>query len=396
MMPEPHGGRLVQRIISDQRRAEALDSVQSLPRLEIQREVASDLVNICTGAYSPLEGFMGRADFTAVVERGRLASGLPWTIPIALEVSAGEAEGLGETVGLWHQGVPMALLHVAEVYPHERARRAKLVFGTDEVKHPGVAKVMESGETLVGGPVDLLMDPTEAYRLLTGTEDPGAASMIQGHALTPTETRVLFEEKGWRTIVGFQTRNVPHLGHEYVQKTALTFVDGLFINPVIGRKQAGDFTDAAIIETYDVLLRNYYSADRAVLVALYTEMRYAGPREAIFHALVRKNFGCTHFIVGRDHAGVGSYYTPYAAHDIFQDYPDLGITPLFFKSFFRCNRCGGVVNEKTCPHGEADRVNFSGTLLRDVLSGGQVPDGFVRPEVAEALARIEHPLIEGP
>jgi sulfate adenylyltransferase len=186
------------------------------------------------------------------------------------------------------------------------------------------------------------------------------------------------------------------LGHEYVQKTALTFVDGILINPVIGRKQTGDFKDDAILKSYEALLEHYYPADRAVMVALHTEMRYAGPREAIYHAIVRKNLGCTHFIVGRDHAGVGNFYDPFAAHAIFDQYPDLGIQPLFFSSFFYCRHCGAVANDKTCPHGDDERIAFSGTLLRNLLSGGEVPEGFIRTEVATVLQSFERPLIEAP
>jgi sulfate adenylyltransferase len=213
--------------------------------------------------------------------------------------------------------------------------------------------------------------------------------------LRPMETRLLFKEKGWQSVVGFQTRNIPHLGHEYVQKTALSFVDGLFINPVIGRKKSGDFKDEVILEAYEALIRNYYLRERAVMAILRTEMRYAGPREAIFHAIVRKNFGCTHFIVGRDHAGVGNYYAPYAAQEIFEDFPDLGIVPLFFKSFFYCERCASVVNEKTCPHDASYHIDFSGTGLREKLSKGEVPPKeFVRPEVADVLLKWKDPFVQ--
>jgi sulfate adenylyltransferase len=205
---------------------------------------------------------------------------------------------------------------------------------------------------------------------------------------------VLFNTKGWHTVVGFQTRNVPHLGHEYVQKTALTFVDGLFINPVIGRKKAGDFKDAVILAAYEELVQHYYVRERTVMATLHTEMRYAGPREAIFHAIVRKNFGCTHFIVGRDHAGVGDYYAPYAAQEIFDDFPDLGIIPLFFTAFFYCRRCGSVAHEKICPHGVEARLDFSGTLLRQLLTDRHAPDGLIRPEVAEIILGIDNPFVE--
>lgn len=215
-------------------------------------------------------------------------------------------------------------------------------------------------------------------------------SLYSSYCLSPAETRAEFERRGWRKVVGFQTRNVPHVGHEYVQKTALTFMDGLFINPVIGRKKAGDFRDDVILESYKVLIDNYYLKDLALMGVLQTEMRYAGPMEAIFHAIVRKNFGCTHFIVGRDHAGVGKFYSPFAAQEIFKEFPDLGIEPLFFPAFFHCRKCGSAVNDKTCPHGVENgwRVEFSGTRMRDLLvKGERPPPELVRPEVADVLLR---------
>ncbi|MGH8058349.1 MAG: sulfate adenylyltransferase, partial [Candidatus Entotheonellia bacterium] len=330
-------------------------------------------------AFSPLEGFMGPDELQATLYEKRLPTGVPWTIPIVFPVSAGQARPLGQAVGLWMDGQPVALLEVVHTYPYDRHEVAKQVFGTEDPKHPGVAHVLSMGEVLLGGPITLLQElstPFARYRL------------------TPLETRVLFQAKGWRTVVGFQTRNVPHLGHEYVQKTAQTFVDGIFINPVIGRKKPGDFKDEVILETYDALVSHYYLRERAVLATLHTEMRYAGPREAIFHAIVRKNFGCTHFIVGRDHAGVGSYYSPYAAQEIFDEFPDLGIIPLFFTAFFYCRRCASVANEKICPHGASERIDFSGTLLRRLLSERQAPDGLIRPEVAAIVLGVEQPFVE--
>ncbi|MDR7459955.1 MAG: sulfate adenylyltransferase, partial [Armatimonadota bacterium] len=245
--------------------------------------------------------------------------------------------------------------------------------------HPGVARTLAMGPYLVAGPIDLL----------AGLPHPFAR-----YRLFPRETRVLFREKGWRTIVGFQTRNVPHLGHEYVQKTALAFVDGIFVNPVLGRKKPGDFRDEVILEAYEALLAHYYLRPRAVLSVLHTEMRSAGPREAVFHAILRKNFGCTHFVVGRDHAGVGSFYPPYAAQEIFDEFPDLGIVPLFFTAFFHCHRCGTVANEKTCPHPVEHRVPFSGTALRRALEAREgEAAALIRPEVAEVVRRHPAPFV---
>jgi sulfate adenylyltransferase len=307
-----------------------------LPRLDVSPEIASDIWNLGIGAFSPLDGFMGSEDFRATLYEKRLTNGAPWTIPLVLDVTAAQANRLGRDAGLWYAGQPLALLSEIRPYGYDRQEYAIQVFGTDDRKHPGVAQVFDLGDVFLGGMITVLGE----------VEIPFA-----GYRLTPRETRGLFEAKGWRSVVGFQRRNVPHLGHEYVQKTALTFADGIFLNPVIGQKKAGDFTDEVILGTNEALVHHYYPPERAVLATLHTEMRYAGPREAIFHAIVRKNFGCTHFIVGRDHAGVGQYYAPYAAQDIFSEFTDLGITPLFFTSFFYCRRCVSVANEKTCPHG---------------------------------------------
>jgi len=379
VLSKPHGGRLIRRMAQGAERDRLLNEVKRLPRLDVSPELSSDVWNLGSGAFSPLEGFMGPEDFTATLYDKRLASGVPWTIPIVLDVSLEQAAHIGEAVGIWYAGQPLALLSEITLYRYDRNEFAKQVFGTEDGKHPGVEHVMRTGEVLLGGVVTVIGEidtPFARYRL------------------SPLETRVLFSAKGWRTIVGFQTRNVPHLGHEYVQKTALTFVDGIFINPVIGRKKAGDFTDEVILQTYDALVRHYYLHERAVLATLHTEMRYAGPREAIFHAIVRKNFGCTHFIVGRDHAGVGSYYSPYAAQEIFDEFPDLGIVPLFFTAFFYCRRCGSVANEKICPHGSSERVDFSGTLLRKLLTERAAPDGLIRPEVAEIILNVDHPFVK--
>jgi sulfate adenylyltransferase len=379
VLSRPHGGRLIQRALQSPDRDRLLEDVKRLPRLDLSSALASEVWNLGIGAFSPLEGFMQPEDFRATLYEKRLTSGAAWTIPIVLDVSAEQVNRLGSDVGLWYAGQPLALLSDVTAYHYDRHEYAKQVFGTEDLDHPGVAHVFDLGEVLLGGTITVLGE----------VESPFAR-----YRLTPLETRVLFTAKGWRTVVGFQTRNVPHLGHEYVQKTALTFVDGIFINPVIGRKKSGDFKDEVILGSYDALVRHYYLQERAVLATLHTEMRYAGPREAIFHAIVRKNFGCTHFIVGRDHAGVGQYYSPYAAQEIFEEFPDLGIIPLFFTAFFYCRRCVGVANEKTCPHGPEARLDFSGTLLRRLLTERQAPDGLIRPEVAEIILGLDQPFVE--
>lgn len=382
-MIQPHGGKLIDRLLTGGKRDEALARAPQLPRLVIDSELVSDVENIATGVYSPLEGFMGSGDFRSVLAGMRLRNDLPWTIPIVLDVdreTAGRLATGGEVLLTDETGRPVAILHLEEKYDYDRGETAEKVFGTRDPAHPGVAKVMGMKDVLLAGPVDLIdVTPTPFDR----------------YKLCPKETRVLFGARGWRTVVGFQTRNTPHIGHEYVQKTALAYTDGLFINPVIGRKKKGDFKDEVILASYEELIRHYYVKERTVMAILQMEMRYAGPREAIHHAVIRKNFGCTHIIIGRDHAGVGSYYAPFAAHDIFEQFPDLGIVPLFFRSFSYCRKCGSVVNEKVCPHPPADHIQFSGTKIRDLLVKGEVPAAeLIRAEVARSIMRFKDPFNE--
>ena len=272
------------------------------------------------------------------------------------------------------------MFEIEDIYAYDKKEAAQHIFKTTDAEHPGVKKLYAMGDFLMGGKVTLVKE---------------GRSPFEKYLLYPKETRVLFKEKGWRDIVAFQTRNPPHIGHEYVQKAALTFVDGIFINPIMGRKKKGDFKDEVILNSYKALIDHYYLRERAVLAVLQTEMRYAGPREAIHHAIMRKNFGCTHFIVGRDHAGVGNYYGPYEAHEIFDEFPDLGISPLFFRSFFYCKKCGSVVNDKTCPHGEEYHVNFSGTNIRKLLKEGKKPPAsMMREEVAEVILSSGNPFVD--
>jgi len=381
-MISPHGGRLIDRVLRGKEREDALMKVSSLPKVELDRELAFEVENIAIGLFSPLEGFLGREDFDSVLGRGRLSNDLPWTVPVVLDVPKELGSAVGGEIALLYNGKPIALMEVEEAYTYDKERMAKSVYGTTSDEHPGVLKVKGMKDILLGGRINLI---------------DSVPSPFPKYKLTPRETRVLFEAKGWRRIVGFQTRNVPHLGHEYVQKTALTFVDGLFINPVIGRKKPGDFKDEVIIASYEALIDHYYLKDTSVMAILQMEMRYAGPREAVHHAIIRKNFGCTHFIVGRDHAGVGNFYGPYEAQEIFDRYPDLGIVPLFFRSFFYCARCGGMVNEKICPHGDEHRVIISGTRVRNLLrsDGTSDEDGvsLIRPEVLEAVRRFDEPFV---
>jgi sulfate adenylyltransferase len=382
-MIQPHGGKLIDRILKGDEKGEALEKAKNLPPIKLDAESIRDVENIATGVFSPLEGFMGEADFRSVLSHMRLASDLPWTIPIVLDVEKGVADKLrlGSDVILINEaGDASAVLHLEEKYAYDKEEIARKVFGTTDAAHPGIAKVKGMKDVLLGGKIDLIQEsPTPYVR----------------YKLSPKETRILFREKNWRTVVGFQTRNTPHIGHEYVQKSALTFVDGIFINPVIGKKKKGDYKDEVILASYEELIRNYYLKERAVMAILMMEMRYAGPREAIFHAIIRKNFGCTHIIIGRDHAGVGNYYHPYAAQDIFEEFPELGIVPLFFRSFYYCKKCQSVVNDKICPHPPADQIQFSGTKIRDLLVKGEYPPAeLVRPEVAKIIMEYKNPFHE--
>ena len=379
MIP-PHGGQLVNRLAEPGRKAEILSRADELVSIVIDPDLVSDLENIATGVYSPLAGFLNRADFRSVLDQMRLSNDLPWTIPIVIDADrelAGQIKAGQQVLLKTEEMKPVGLLTVEDKYEYDREEFSQKVYGTTDPRHPGVGRVLAMKEVLLGGPVELLeLEPTPYDR----------------YRLSPKETRILFREKGWKTVVGFQTRNTPHLGHEYVQKAALTFTDGLFINPVIGRKKKGDFRDEVILASYEELIRHYYLRERAVMAILKMEMRYAGPREAIHHAIIRKNFGCTHIIIGRDHAGVANYYHPYAAQEIFEEFPDLGIVPLFFKSFFFCKKCGSIENEKTCPHDSSSHIQFSGTKIRDLLVKGEIPPPeLMRPEVARIILSFDNP-----
>ncbi len=382
MVSKPHGGRLVYRVAEGKRREALMAEARELKVIEIRRETAIDLEDIAFGAFSPLEGFMVQEDYLSVLEDMRLSNDLPWTIPIVLDVDPDEIADVkeGDDVALAHNGKIQALMKVEEIYGWDKKLHAEKVYKTTDPGHPGVAKTMKMKGLLIGGRIDLLdtlPNPFERY------------------TLWPRETRVLFEARGWRTIAAFQTRNVPHLGHEFVQKAALTFTDGLLVHPLVGWKKPGDYNDEVIIRAYEELIKHYYPKDVVVLAVLRMNMRYAGPREAVHHAIVRKNFGATHFIVGRDHAGVGNYYGPYEAWDIFKEFPDLGIIPLFIREAFYCKRCGGMVTEKTCHHGEEHRVKISGTKLREMLRSGMEPPPYMmRPEVARVIINHPNPFVE--
>jgi ATP sulfurylase len=374
----PHGGRLVHRVLAGEALAEARARAAGLPAVPLDARAASDLELLAVGAFSPLEGFMGRADYRAVMEDMRLAGGLLWPLPVTLAVRAEDARGLkegGDVALRGPRGALLGILHLEEKHANDPRREARLVYGTEDSRHPGVAALAARGEVLLGGPVDLLARPPL----------PGPAAW----RLDPAATRAAFQARGWRRVTAFQTRNPIHRSHEYIQKCALEFTDGLLIHPLVGATKGDDLPADVRLRACAALVRHYFPRDRVLLAVFPGAMRYAGPREALFHALVRKNYGCTHFIVGRDAAGVGSYYAPYAAHDLFRSLPpeELGIEPLLFVETFFCRRCGAVASLRTCPHPEADRVALSGSRVRELLMDGEaLPAEFTRPEVAAVLA----------
>jgi len=375
----PHGGVLVDREATAAERTRWEREAPRLPALRLDRRALSDLEMIVIGGFSPLEGFMGEADYAAVVERRRLASGLVWTIPVTLGVPAAEAARLsiGGDVALQDEaGTTLAILHLQETYRPDKRREVTAVYGTDDPQHPGVAAVLAQEEVYLGGRVTLLRHPADLP--------------FPAHRLTPRQTRTAFRERGWKRIVAFQTRNPVHRAHEYIQKCALEVVDGLLLHPLVGETKGDDIPADVRMECYRVLLERYYPANRCLLSVLPANMRYAGPMEAVFHALMRKNYGCTHFIVGRDHAGVGSYYGTYDAQKIFDEFgPDeIGITPLRFDHTFFCTACDSMASTKTCPHDAAHHVALSGTKVREMLARGErPPKEFSRPEVADVLIK---------
>jgi sulfate adenylyltransferase len=375
-MGEPHGGKLVSRHSSS--------SLEGMDAIEVSYDLRSDVENIADGVFSPLEGFVGRDDFESIVKKGRLAgSGLAWTVPIVLDVDEATAARARQAreVALATAGERFASLKVEDAFAFNRLESAKSIYGTDDQKHPGVDKMANMKSHLLSGRIEVSRRMPQ--------------SPLRRRRMTPEQTRARFAEKGWKTVVGFQTRNVPHVAHEMLQKAALNLYDGLFVNPLIGKKKQGDFKDEVILAAYETLIETYYPAERAVFATLHTEMRYAGPKEAIHHAIMRKNFGCTHFIVGRDHAGVGTYYHPFASHEIFKDYPDLGIQPVFFPAFYYCKKCLSYANERNCPHGPEVRDELSGTKMRRMVSSGEIPaEHLMRPEIAKLIMSFKEPFVQ--
>ena len=373
----PHGGVLVNRFLPEEERKKVIDRIEKYPSLTLSSRQWSDIEMIANGAYSPLVGFVGERNYKSIITDGRLSNGLAWTIPLLLLVEEEQAEQLknhDEVVLRDRDGKNLALLHLEEIFRIDKNKLAQQVWRTTDRDHPGVKNLFEEGDVALSGAIDVVS-------LQDNLDFPE-------FRLTPLQTRQYFKERGWKTVVAFQTRNPIHRAHEYLQKVALEIVDGLLLHPLVGETKGDDVPAAVRMECYQALLRNYYPENRILLSVMPASMRYAGPKEAIHHAIIRQNYGCTHFIVGRDHAGVGNYYGTYDAQRQFDEYTkdELGITSLKFEHAFYCKKCDGMASEKTCPHGAGERIILSGTKVRERLGNGEdLPKEFSRSEVVNIL-----------
>jgi sulfate adenylyltransferase len=373
----PHGGALETRLAGPDEVDDLLAEAKKLPQIDAKsRRVLSDLELLAVGAVSPNRGFMTKDDYTSVVDEMRLANGLVWSLPIVLSATDEEVAELeaGKRAAIVHEGQVVAIIDVAEIFDYDPDHEAIKTYTTDDKNHPGVEYIYSQAPHYVGGEVTVLSNPFE--------------DEFSEYRRTPLQLREYIEEQGWRTVVAFQTRNPIHRAHEYLTKVALEITEGLVIHPLVGGTKADDISAETRMRCYEVLMDNYYPNDRVVLSVFPAAMRYAGPREAIWHALLRKNYGITHFIVGRDHAGVGDYYGTYDAQLMFDNFEpeELGIQPLKFEHSFYCKVCGQMASDKTCPHSKQDRVFLSGTQVRAMLEEGTEPPAeFSRPEVARIL-----------
>jgi sulfate adenylyltransferase len=374
----PHGGGLVNLLVGADAAERLRGEAANLPKVVVSERELADLEMLANGALSPLRGFQGERDYHSVLETMHLADGTPWAIPVVLSLTDDEAKRLGgaDAVALLpaEGAEPLAVLRISEVFKRDKPKEATSVYRTDDEAHPGVKAVLDAGDFCAAGSLEVLGLPPH--------DDFGV------YRLTPAETRAEFRRRGWRTVVGFQTRNPIHRAHEYIQKCALEIVDGLLVHPLMGATKSDDVPPDVRMRCYEALFEGYYPKDRAMVAIFPAAMRYAGPREAVWHAIARKNYGCTHFIVGRDHAGVGEYYGTYDAQKIFEEFEpgELGIQTLNFEHSFWCNACEGMASPKTCPHGEDTRISLSGTKVREMLRKGERPPmEFSRPEVADIL-----------
>jgi sulfate adenylyltransferase len=378
---EAHGNSLVNQVATGAKLEALKKEAASLPRIDLSMKQSCDLEMIGIGAFSPLTGFMGEKDFKSVCKDMKLASGDVWPIPILLSVDKAKAPAVGSRVALYApNGVLQAVMTVNEVFAHDKKLEIPNVFRTEDEAHPGVAQVMKEGDTCLGGPVEVVQ----------ACVDPNGPEAFLDHRLTPHQTRAEFAKRGWKTVAAFQTRNPIHRAHEYLCKVATEICDGLLIHPLVGETKEGDIPADVRMECYQVLIEKYFVLERTLLSVMPAAMRYAGPREAVLHAIIRKNYGCTHFIVGRDHAGVGNYYGTYDAQTIFDDIDmgNLKIIPLKFEHAAYSKLAQGMVSSKTFPKIEGDQIFLSGTKVRDMLAAGERPPmEFSRPEVADVLIR---------
>ncbi len=381
-MITPHGGSLVDQILKGEARKKALFEAKKFKKIVLDDEQIKEIKNIARGVFSPITGYMKRDDFESVVKNLRLKNGTIFPLPIFLGVDKRQAKdmALGKKITLIDEsGREIALLSVEDTFEYDKSKIAKNIFKTTDQKHPGVKNLFMASDVFIGGKIFLLDNSKKPY---------------YQYNLDPKETRVLFAKKGWQTIAGFQTRNVIHRGHEYLHRCVLEFMDGLFINPVIGIKKSGDFRDDLIIESYKKVISEYYPKRKVVFSILPYQMRYGGPREAVLHAIIRKNFGCTHFIVGRDHAGVGNFYGPYDAQKIFSEIGDIGIEMIKLDEAFYCKKCVSMATDNTCGHPESDRIRLSGTYIRKLVKEKKIiPAEIMRPQVSKLLRNSSAPFV---